>query len=274
MNSISAVLRRGVSQIISHHSPVCCPEEADRFCSSSHIEREICFVLSGTSRYMINRNVYDISPGTCIFIDRWVPHAFGYAPEDHDLLHLWIHFSNPNSPNGIIQKVKSGGIFSPTEKFLRLPAGYTDVLMHRLGLLKRESSIDETVVDTFLRDPINSILAEFAFQMEHQTSAKEKTKDHIKAVVQAVKTHILMCNARNCSYRTLEQISGFSRSYLAHCFRHHTGMSIGDFIDQVRIDYSAKARQRGLKQKEIAYELGFSSPVNYWIWLQKHKDRI
>ena len=120
---------------------------------------------------------------------------------------------------------------------------------------------------------MNGVLLETAFQMEHRSRLND-SDDAIARVIQAVKAHILSCNARNCSYQDLEQVSGFSRSYLAHCFRDRTGMSIGEFIDEVRLDYTIKGRRQGMTQKEIACELGFASPVSYWSWLRKHKDKL
>ena len=274
MDEIEKRLRSGVKYFISQYSPVSHPEESVRFQSSSHAFREICFVIAGSSRYMVNNNVYEIVPGSCVFIDSWIPHAFGYLPEDRNLIHLWIHFSSLNAPlSATLSEIRAGGIIQP-ESSVSMSQAYADLFCQRIQQLEKSGlEKNENTIRTFLLDPINGMLGEVAFQRVHQ-EVRQKPADHIASVIHSVKIHILRCNARGCSYQMLERLSGFSKSYLAHCFRYHTGMTIGDFIDKVRIDYTVRAQKRGMKQKEIAAELGFSSPVNYWSWLQKHKNQL
>ena len=81
-------------------------------------------------------------------------------------------------------------------------------------------------------------------------------------------------HASDCSYRQLEQISGYNRFYQAHRFRDSEGCTIGEFINRVRIIYAADAFRHGMLQKEIAIELGFSSPSNFGNWFCKHKTAI
>lgn len=52
--------------------------EYENFCFSRHNEHEICIVLSGHSKFMLNNSVYDAEPGTAFMIDSWVSHPFGY----------------------------------------------------------------------------------------------------------------------------------------------------------------------------------------------------
>ena len=94
------------------------------------------------------------------------------------------------------------------------------------------------------------------------------------SVIEAVKRYIRMSNGRDCSLRRLEKISGYSKYYLAHRFARSEGCTIGKYIDKIRVQYTREAMKRGLRQKEIAYELGFSTPSNFWNWLQKHRDNI
>lgn len=271
---IKQTLRSGVKKIISRYSPVSRPEECARYKSSTHAFREFCFVIKGNCSYMINNNVYDLTAGTAVFIDHWVPHAYGYLPEDHDLILLWIHLYGLNALqcSCSISQISLNCSTRPI-KIITLPLGYAEILSHRLKQLELLAVKDEETVNTFLADPVNSMLNEIAFQIDHPIFS-QTSRDRNAAIIEAVKNHIIMCNARDCSYQTLGQLSGLSKSYLAHCFRHHTGISIGDFVDRVRIEYTINAMKRGMKQKEIAYELGFSSPVNYWSWLRKNKHRL
>ncbi len=48
-------------------------------------------------------------------------------------------------------------------------------------------------------------------------------------------------------------------------------MPVGTYINQVRLSFTENALLKGLKQKEIAAELAFSSSAAFWKWLQKNK---
>ena len=270
MDSVKKILREGVRRFITRYSPGApCPAEAE-FNTSSHPFVEMCFVISGSSRYMLNNMIFDLEPGTCVFIDSGVSHSFGYRTEDHDLCHLWLYLNGGLSANLI--RVEQGGLITRPLNMFSMPEGYADIINLRLRYLGNEPLNDENAA-VFLSDPVNGVLQETAFQMEYKPRLSD-SGDAISRVIYAVRAHILSCNARGCSYQELEQVSGFSRSYLAHCFRERTGMSIGEFIDEVRINYTRKGRRQGMTQKEIACELGFASPVSYWSWLRKHKDKL
>ena len=273
MPEIEKILYGGVKKIYSSYSPECRREEAGSFRSSSHGGREICFVLKGESSTMLNGNVYSLTPGSCLFIDSWVPHAFGYRKHDRDLLHLWIWFNqhSGNLLNAVLMDVIPGGAFIQSGSILSLPSAHREILQHRINMLEKEKCRDDLLLQEYLRDPVNSILAEFAFARSHADTLPSGKEEQISSAIQSVKNHILVTCARDASYENLERYSGYSRSYLAHAFRKYTGTSIGEFINKVRLDYVESAVKKGMTQKEIAYELGFSSPANFWAWLRKHK---
>ena len=81
-------------------------------------------------------------------------------------------------------------------------------------------------------------------------------------------------NGNGCSLEHLDLLLGCIRCHFAHKFHEKTGITVGKYIDQVRIKYVLWARKRGISQKEIAYELGFSSPSSFWNWLQKHRNEL
>lgn len=270
MEQLKKILRSGVKRFISGNTPGESCRGGD-FNSSSHPFVEMCFVVSGTSSYMVNNRIHKLEPGVCAFIASGVSHSAGYRAEDHDLCHLWLYWNEGLWANLI--RVADGGRISHPVNMFPMPPGYEEIFSRRVRCMEKEQVRNDAAVTAYLRDPVDGILREVAFQLEHGTGNVD-SDDPIARVIQAVRTHIFSCNARECSYQNLEQVSGFSKSYLAHCFRARTGMSIGDFIDHVRINYTIKGRQQGMTQKEIACELGFSSPVSYWSWLRKHKDKI
>ncbi|MBQ9503250.1 MAG: helix-turn-helix transcriptional regulator, partial [Lentisphaeria bacterium] len=77
-----------------------------------------------------------------------------------------------------------------------------------------------------------------------------------------------------CSLEHLAAISGYTRGYLAHKFRDETGLTVGEYIARVRLEYIRSALKRGTRRKEMAYELGFSSPSAFWNWFRKYRNEV
>ena len=273
MDDIRKILQNGVKTIISRHSPPGSQDGIADFPSSTHPQREICFVVEGLSRYMFNGSVYDARPGTVFLIDRWEPHGFGYRKEDRDLLHLWIQNHSKKQLSAHFMRVGVYGQYRIERRKIILPPEFFALLTRRWDALNAagETVSRETVME-YMKLPLNFILDEVLFQWIRKNADFSSPK--LDPLIDAVKKYILMSNARDCSYRQLEQISGYNRFYLAHRFRESEGCTIGEFINRVRIIYSADALRHGMMQKEIAIELGFSSASNFWNWFRKHKTAI
>ena len=274
MESIRQHLSNGVKKIITRHSPEGTSEGVGEFSSSTHPKREIFYVLKGNSRYMFNGKVYDAAPGTFFLIDYWEPHAFGYRQMDHDLIHLWMQVSESEQQvSGNILKVGMGGEFSACWNRVRLSLEYKMMLTRRWNTLNEEKYVTQEMVNEYLKAPLEALLDEVRFFIFRtcQDTIMQGTPD---TVIESLKRYIRMSNARDCSLERLEKVSGYSRFYLAHRFRECEGCTIGEYIDKVRVQYTIEAMKRGLRQKEISFELGFSTPSNFWIWLRKHREII
>jgi len=250
-------------------TPASAPLASDRYLSSSHSIREICIVLNGESRYYFNGSVYPALPGDVFLIDRWMPHGLNYTEADHDLVHLWLAFTRKNF-TGVIIKIQEHGQFMRLNTCHILPPEYDKIMTARWDQWNQQPVAP---VEDFLTVPLQSVVDEIRFQQSCEEDPKT-AETPVRKVIEAIKHHIASSNARNCSIRQLEQLSGYSGSYLSHKFRELEKCTLGDWIDQVRIDYTVSAQKRGLKQKEIAFELGFSTPANFWLWLRKHQNTI
>ena len=250
--------------IISQYSPECSACGCSDFQSSQHPHREILIPLHGTNRYMINNSVYDFSPGTIGLIDRFVPHAFGYTQADCDLLHLWVTLGN--RAHGFVSKVHYSGKCESARSVI-----FPDELMRfvdrRWDRLTMQNNITDDMVAEFMKQPLELIVNEFFLINCYQDKESEEVR-----ISDFIKNYIRRCCARDCSMNKLAEVSGYSPSHLAHSFCRETGMTIGAFIDTVRGEYTRHALDNGMTQKEIAYELGFSSPASFWNWFNKHRN--
>lgn len=237
----------------------------------THPRREICFAVEGTCRYLLAGKVYEAAPGTVIMIDSWEPHAFGYRREDGGLRHFWLHFPGQEEQlSAVLLRVAPGGEYRMERSPVVLPPDYRHILERRWDALDRGGDFSPETAEAYMRRPLEAALDEIGFRLEHGEPDGEAPAERL-SVTESLKKYIRMSNARGCSLAHLEKIFGYSRYHLAHRFRAEAGCTVGEYIDRVRLEFTEQALKRGLKQKEIAYELGFSSPANFWNWRQRHR---
>lgn len=268
-NEVINTLRRGVTKVYSRFSPVARQEDCKKFHQSSHPSREFLFVISGESYYMYNNSVYRCSPGTLFLIDSGMSHGHRYTHEDNNLLHIWGYFHERQVHLSAIEITLNGHCqaVSGMSQIL-IPEGLHNQIEKRWNLLSQLKNAAEHDVENYIKTPVNAMLDEMAFQLSEKIDTMmEYTK------MGDLQRYIRSRNGRQCSLAHLAAISGYTRGYLAHKFHDEVGMTIGQYIDKVRLEYINLAKKRGIRQKEIAYELGFSSPAAFWNWYQKYRDK-
>lgn len=271
MKSPSQTLRNGVKKIISRFSPISYPEQCHSYKPSRHPRCEFVFALEGSSRYMFNNSVYDFEVGTAFLIDSWITHASGYTKQDNNLLHLWGNLDGEHMSACILRISLSGQYeLDSNARLIEFSSELARIFTIRWNRLFAIKNATDEIVMQYMRAPLNMILDETAFQAYENFPSDKGPRD----ISEILRTYIRIRNGYGCSLEHLEQISGYSRYHLAHRFQEQMGITIGDYINQVRIEYTRSAFKRGLKQKEIAFGLGFSSPSTFWNWLQKHKDLL
>jgi AraC-like DNA-binding protein len=268
-HDVKEVLLAGARQVFT----TCCPEEFpedradDSFKPDRHLHREILFILHGESRFLLNGLVYDARPGVAFLLNKWEVHSYGYRKDDHDLLHLWIHFSDDRMYGSLV-RVSCAGQYRPAGSHMNFNEDLHQLLKRRWNMLEKIPECDSGVKDLLIKPVLNIVFEEFAmFQFGMIEYPKENTSD----ITVFLRNYIRNTNGRGCSLENLEKLSGYSRFHLTRLFREQCGKTIGEYINDIRLHFVKEADKRGLKQKEIAVELGFSSPAAFWYWLQKHK---
>lgn len=223
-----------------------------------HSHREILFVLEGNSRFLYNGQIFDAHPGTAFFINSRESHSYGYEKEDDQLLHLWVHLSAERI-TAVVLRIAKGEYF-PEKVFQPLTRDICLLVNQRWD--KALSDIPNGFRDEILRLNLSLLLQEFSLQDYEPQNAGEKTHD----IVLFIEHHIELMHGRDCSLKRLEKITGFNRFYLAHLFKSKKEMTIGDYINRVRKSFMTEAVKRGIPQKKIAEEMGFSSPSAFCTW--------
>ncbi|MCE5241480.1 helix-turn-helix domain-containing protein [bacterium] len=71
----------------------------------------------------------------------------------------------------------------------------------------------------------------------------------------------------------LARVSGYSKSHFMRLFRHWTGRTVQDYLDECRWRRVHELVYAGLRQYQIAATLGFSSPASFSRWARTQGQR-
>ncbi|NLZ64389.1 MAG: AraC family transcriptional regulator [Lentisphaerae bacterium] len=227
-----------------------------------HSQREIMLVIQGENTYVLNGKPQPAIPGSVFFIDHWITHQLGYSLQENNFVHAWLHFHKGKLFASILHWENTPGPLC--REVIVLPPELHLLLTRRWDSLNRHPEADWKKM---LQPSIIRLLCEeFALYCRQQEEAPPAKAD----LVEEIRNYITLNCGRNSSLEALEKFSGYNRYYLMRLFKRRTGCTIGDFIDQVRRGVVNDARSKQISYKEIAWQLGFSSPAAF-SWWKKQK---
>ena len=260
----------GIEKIHCKHSPG--KKHAVNALPGIHQHREILFVLQGKSEFPLNHKLIPVKPGHAVLIDSWIDHCANYSPSDRNLLFLWI-FLFSSRPVAMVHQVDGvGNVIHITDSIL-LPFDLSMTINRRWDDLNRLPPDEAAAnVDRFMKSPLTLLLDEFRLHFWKKELHEEKLEDNL-SLVNSIQQIIEAKNGRDCSLEQLEKITGFNRFYIAHTFKNVNGLTIGDHINKIRMNFYESALKQGLSRKQIAFELGFSNSSSLSTWFRKYSHK-
>lgn len=262
---IKQCLKRGVQRFFSGN------ENGEKNFSGGvtveqHRTEEFLFVLDGWCSFACGGRDFRAGPGDFFRIAPWLPHQFGYRPEDGGLLHLWGTGASgvPGACCWNLMQVASGA-------WTTLARGrYPDGVWQYAQTLADAADAEPDPAAQYAWRKLASdlLLAEVYRPKENNGGTRERSR--AAELVELIRRIVDSTLGKACSLDRLAELSGYCPSHLSHTFKQTTGESIGAYIDRVRRDYLADASAYGLRQKEIASTLGFSSASAFRLWKKRN----
>ena len=238
-----------------------------------HPFREILVALEGECNYWFRGCNYRITPGCAVLIDGWDEHGTYYSTNDRHLLHIWAYFIDQKLQLRLCE-VSVNGNYSYVLPTTICPGATYNFIMTRWNEYNAAASrTGGAPIGIYMNSPLLILIEEIKIHLLRLAGANDNHSENHDdtGFINALKLYINSRNGRECSLRELEKYSGYNRFYLAHQFKAVTGMTLGDYINRTRLIFVNSALQRGMRQKEIASELGFSSSASFWKWFRNHK---
>jgi AraC-like DNA-binding protein len=231
---------------------------------------QIDFFLQGTGGFTIDSVTYPLRPGSIFLINPYQLHGYEFdeplKPGDlyrvnvlqgYYLVRFWSH--------------RNGTLYGSSSQDELLTDTEAGVILDKHWAGLRDSVLSEKHIHTRIVAAITLLAS--ALAQRHLGQEKRDLEDFQQEVVDAVRRHIAESMNQKHSLGELARIAGYSRFHFARIFRTQTGQSIHDYIDTCRLSKVRDLTLRGLTLKEIAAELGFSSPNAFARWRRDQRAK-
>ena len=207
-------------------------------------------VEKGSGMLKYNGREYELTKGSCVFIDCHKPYS--HQPDPDDLWTLsWCHFYGPTLASIYNKYCERGGRPS-FEPFDTKP--FADMLGDLISLSKSSEHMRDMLINEKLSTLLRLIMAE-------SWHPEDKALPVKKASVLEVKTYLDENYESKISLDSLCAKFFISKHYLTHSFKEQFGMTITSYLLSVRITHAKQLlRFTNKSVEEIGYEVGIGAP--------------
>jgi len=218
-------------------------------------------VVGGKLDYFIGSNIYHIEAGDIVLLDRHEIHS--------------AIFSSPDLTEGIVIEFRGSetcdmlppecsfnplGVFEDGGRVLHLEPGASAYAESLLMKILGEGQRDDTGADVVIR----SLLMQLLVTLARHSANSEVCGGSTHTTVMQVADYICTNYADDISIGRLAGIFFISPFYLMKIFKKHTGFSIINYLNRVRVKESAKILERSdMSITDIAAAVGFSNITHF-----------
>lgn len=219
-----------------------------------HESLEICQLLSGNLKFLIDGVVYDMEMGDIVCINAAIPHRT-YKPEKGAELRVFRVLSS--NLLQIAPTIKPLKTYIPHSEISEI-AGLEEKLNFILGMLTegRDVSVNET--SPYMQSLSASV---YFLMMEHFAAegetyqAKNKERKRFFQTLDYVNTHFT--EPINVSIVARELF--YPRSKLSAIFAKYSGARLGDYINGLRVQRANELMSEGESITDAAFLCGFQN---------------
>lgn len=206
-------------------------------------------IAEGSGTLVYDGRKYSLSAGDCVFIDCRKPYS--HTTSEENLWKLkWVHFYGPNM-DGIYEKYTERGgrpHFTPNDVKL-----FSELLTDLHVIANSEDYIRDMRINEKITSLLTLIMAE-SWHTEHSIRTGSK-----KQSLQSVKVYLEEHYREHLTLDDLSRQFYINKFYLSRAFKEQFGITIGSYLDQVRITHAKQLlRFSRLTVEEIGREVGIS----------------
>lgn len=232
--------------------------------------REVLLAVRGTAAFGWRGGVWACPPGSVFLLEVGDAHDLGYPPWTDGLLHLWVSLA-PGHAAGNLVAVQGGRTLTVGRVHTDAADGPAWPDLSRLWTqYAGDATLPPAAGRHLLQAAIRLLLAELARELlAHDPPARAAAELRRQAVQTACRL-IRQAAGPPVPLDALARAAGYSKFHFLRLFTQQTGFTVRQYTDRCRLEEMAALRQQGLRQKEIAGRLGFSSPAAFSRWWRRH----
>ncbi|MBP2079065.1 helix-turn-helix transcriptional regulator [Oceanobacillus polygoni] len=244
----------------------------------AHEEYEIYFFHSGTCRYLIHNQIYDLEPGDILIMDGMTLHKPNVHPNS-EYIRSAVHFS----PKWVKSVLEELGAMYLLEAFQRLhhclirtkeneESKAIEKLIQQLSELSQVTNRHELHQETELKVLLLQVLIS-VYNLGQKDSKKlidkkSEKAEHVENVLKYIQAHYM----EKLTVGSIAEALNLSKSYVSHLFREMTGFTVMEYVMASRLTQVKYLLEMEPKKsiKDIAIESGFESASHFSRYFREH----
>ncbi len=234
----------------------------------AHQHIEFMFAESGEVNCLFQHEVYRICAGTWMVFHRGDIHDYGYTPSADNALHWWFHLMHDSLMVRQVQ-IQAGRYNSIGEIYQIDDIVFSNWFSHEFDRL-RHAALPKDIV----RDNVMALLGVLMIRLREAMLQPPDDKNRHVQIVRLIERLIAEQKGKNIYGRKIAEMAGYSHFHFLRIFKQVTGMTLNRYVDKVRFSEFNSLLEAGLRRKEIAEKLGFSSVSALSHWCEKYKTQL
>lgn len=241
--------------------------ERDKKQLGGHSHRELLVPLGGDYIYGFNEKFYHCVPGMIFFIDSGISHEALYTSCASRLTHMWFVVERDKLLGNYLM-INNGRIEFCNRLKVLFRDFDPDVNIYEMWDAVKSGELD---VRTFFgrRKLLFALNYLFLRLIEADAVQESDIGEYQREMIESSKAHIRKSFKRGVNIEQLARVAGYSKFHFLRLFKKYAGFTVYEYVNLCRVNEVELMLQDDCTQKEIAYELGFSSPAAFSNWRRK-----
>lgn len=230
---------------------------------------EVCFLAKGKQTYVVNNQSFHLTGGSLFvtYPNEW--HSTGNEPEEKGILY-WFSVIQPHKNDDFLG-LSENEAYTIFNKLAGLPQRIfrgNCMTKQIFREIERAYCKDYTVLNIIkLKNLLLSLFLNI-IDCGYNGHKEQKIDDAIFRSMEYIDNHIF----DSLDLEEVADISCLSLSYFKHRFKQETGIPPSEYIMRKKIEAAeALLRENKVSVRNIAYDLGFSSPGYFSMVYKKYK---
>lgn len=232
----------------------------------SHAHSEFLVCLTGRTLFAAGSVFYRAVPGSVFYLAPGMAHDEFYPEVNHLLRHLWISLV----AGKVLYSVHALG-----------PDGHAQQSGGRAMLSLEELGFAEETCLRPVAEPAGNLRIAGAFHLiaagilappRPGSSPEAATQPNFQSqVVHTITQYLDETLGRDVTAADLARLAGYSKFHFLRLFKEHTGMTVQQYTDRVRLRTTRAMLAEQRTQREISERLGFSCPAAFSRWYRRYR---